>query len=259
MTQTGWANSVSKAYYILGAGYYLYKWSALAGGISGIVAGAAFGVGHRALALAALVLGALLGGASFSLWMFKAKAEARSLNPGLEILRDSAVYEYHGEGKWSYTKNVRVRSKRTGVERYMSKFKWTGEGKIQVTSAIPRQVVRYVPIQDGLWDAFEVTFSSPLNKGQSEEISIRMELEEVGRAPAPYLERNVDEPYREGLHMQILLPHAVMASEVTKEIFLSERSFTPVYVDRAPLGTGRLVAWDVMRPRVGCKYKLSWT
>lgn len=245
---------ISRVYYVLGAGYYIYHWL-LGSGVGSFLL--------TALQLVPTVPGTVVGTILFVpgalYWVNSRRREVQSLNPSLDILSETAVYETDSSGGYIYIRRLEVQSRQNGISTFRTKFKWTGEGCIAITSPHTSHTVQHTPAVDGVWDLCEVKLPNELRKGEKQAIEIRMEISEVRRAPLPLLVRHVDEHYRGGLTLEVILPRENAFRHAAKEIYLSDRVMTPFkrYPEALDPAT-HIVEWRIPRPRLGCTYKITW-
>lgn len=258
MEHSGWASIASRIYYFFGAAYYLYKWGTILG-IGGIIGGAA--IGGLTLYNPAYLIAPSVAISLFSLWTGakKYRIEQHSINPGLNIVKEESIYEQHNDGSYTYIKNIVVKATQHGVNSFRTKYKWSGLGQVLFSTPVKHHTIQLDELKAIPWDTCEVIFASPLKKGQIEDIKIHIKLVPGERQPAPFLARVIDEPYSNGIDLCVILPSTTDVSTVLKEIYIFQRSLTPVYTEKLPFDRGsRRICWHVPHPRLGCRYNLKW-
>ncbi|MDO8588320.1 MAG: hypothetical protein Q7T82_14930 [Armatimonadota bacterium] len=120
---------LARVYYLIGVLYYLYKLVLVVGGvgiIGSIVSLRGFRFANETLIASIFIL--IWG---INLRFKVSKIQRHSANPGLHIMTEECVYSVLGGGRFRYTKRLRLKALREGVDHYDHKFIWTGRGNNQ--------------------------------------------------------------------------------------------------------------------------------
>lgn len=247
---------MGRVYYTLGAVYYFYNWMVGLGAASAATGGLAKGLNLFDPTLA-FAVAFLVGVPGAIIWVDNARKQSQSLNPGLEILNESAIYTISDSGVYHYTKRLNVKAKQSGVDRYRTKFKWTGEGPIDIEAPLPGQ--DYNVLDDDVYDLCEVTFGAGLKKRTTTDVELTMTLQMQGREPDPYLSRLVDEQFSGGLTLKVNLPTGHNITNYKKEIYAAPRALSAVKEETEELDDmSREITWNIKRPRIGYRYVIRW-
>ncbi len=240
----------SYGYYSLGTAYYVHKWIFILGG------------GSFFLSIIYLPLGLVVGGVLTTVGTLSfigyLRIQYYSLNPGLRMEEEKKTYEQHNDIDYTYVIRSLVRARYNGVDTYRTKFRWSGLGRITVST--PSQDDTVVVNRDGLWDICEVKFAEPLKKRKKRYVEIDVACQVGERPPLPHLGHSTDEPCP-SITLRVRLPGDSPYHLYKRQMFLSDRAITPLMEREEEIEPGpstRELSWVIKRPRVGARYKMSW-
>lgn len=247
----------SRLYYYLGAAYYVYHWMFIVAG-SSVVTG--YFVRSNVFLLAGFAaVGVIALGGAISAVIVKSKKRLDCLNPDLLITKSADTYTVLPNNEYMYEKEISVKARHLGVQRYKNKFKWSGEGEIGVSIDCPSQscTATLIKTPDGNWDSVRVDFSYPLNVGNELSFKLTLKMVDGGKTAKPFLQKFIDDIYPNGLTMNVAWGDP--PKELKREIFSSARSEIALGREDV-LGEqiSKTTQWRIARPRFGRRYRISW-
>ncbi|GLI02946.1 hypothetical protein Pa4123_82240 [Phytohabitans aurantiacus] len=206
----------------------------------------------------------MLATAFFAGWTMASRRHARP-----EYDWESAEYEYRFDKddprQHSQTTRITIRANRDGVELFKNRYRWTGNGKSEITILTPRQrLLTEWSSREAGWRYYYVMLDHPLKKGEPATIHIQHELYDSSNTFDPIVAKNVIEPLT-SLKLRVIYPESLAPVSVLARERVPSRNGDPLWrdVDRQPVPTQRS-AGDVValyEPRkltVGRRYELTW-
>jgi hypothetical protein len=247
----------SRLYYYLGAAYYLYHWLFILAG-SSVITGYFVRSNVFLLAGSGIVGVVALAGAIAAV-IVKSKKRLDCLNPDLLITKSIDTYTVLPDDEYKYEKEISVKARHLGVERYKNKFKWSGDGQIDVTVDCSSQscTATLVKTLDGNWDSVRVDFSYPMNVGNELSFKLTLRMSDKGKTAKPLFQKFIDDIYPNGLTMGAVWSDP--PKELKREIFSSARAEIPLGREDVLEGQiSKVTQWPIPRPRLGRRYRISW-
>lgn len=251
-----WESIGAAIYYGLGISLHLYDFFIAAGIGGGIIS---IGLRHKHLIFVPVVCTSsaifLWGVAA---WMARTKKRLHLVNPDLLITKLVDVYDVSVAPKYISESTLTVRARRSNVDSYICRFRWSGRGPIDLVVLPQQEVTASLARSADDWDVIRVQFSRPLTKNQEKRFSIRIGLTDETGSALPFFQKFIDDFNPHGLTMKVIL--ASPPTSTLKEIFWSLRAELPVWrqePQRSQKSTQE-VTWKIRIPALEHRYRISW-
>ncbi len=179
----------------------------------------------------------------------------RKLACDAEMRSKEIEYRYTSRKTLLYTKQMRIAALRNGVDRYVDKYYWSGEGTVLLTSMVNEHTLRHVGHRN-VWQLYEIQFPWPLAKGEEIDVGVKWEMTVTGRTPAPFFSQTVVEP-TERLLFKLRLPEDFGITKVVKSVLPSIESLRPIESAEGVLTDGTFT-WEISRPSLMHCYQVHW-
>lgn len=243
---------VAVAHHALGLAYYLYP--VLFGGGLGVAALALFAGPGRAMLVTGVAIGSALTVSGAAAWLTLQAKRQDYLNPGLDIVRQVDTYEVGPARTYVFTKEIQVRARSHGVDRFLNRFKWTGEGQLKATVS-PTSAGTCSVTADGVWDGLVVDFGHALAVGERRSFTVTLTMSCEKKAPMPFFRKLIDDHYPSGLTMQVRWQHP--PHSIHREVYASARSKNPLKRTSVKVKQD-MHSWRIRAPHPQMAYAITW-
>ncbi|BEH01717.1 hypothetical protein brsh051_09980 [Brooklawnia propionicigenes] len=200
---------------------------------------------------------ALLGMAGLFIWrrIDRFRPHYRRQHPPYRVLSKEVTYQYLSRTQMLYTKNIKIKTLRSGIDAFTDKYAWTGAGKMRVSSGLAEQSIVNLGVRN-IWQIYQVHFGFNAPKGKEIQMAIRWELEDdLGRAQ-PFMSQTIDMPTNE-LKMRVIVPESFGVQTAIKKIRPNIDILDDIYTETMPVRNG-FAEWTVSRPKLFHCYELAW-
>lgn len=253
-----WEGFSARAYYTLGLLHYVYGWV----GSLGIVGMLSSAIIYQYLPILAYVIcffSAVLAVLGIVYWKRQFERRHQGANPGLNLLHAEHTYAVLENDEYQSTRLIHAKVIRDGVDRYKSKFIWSGTGAIRVELISPTDAHAEVTEEShGITKICTITFKQAARKGDEIKVAFTLHLKDTNRAAKPFISTTVHDWISGSLTLRVRFTPATR-KPLFKEIFISHVSELSIFEEPLPLPPGSLEgAWVITKPRPLHKYVLRW-
>lgn len=155
-----------------------------------------------------------------------------------------------------YTKGIRLKALKEGLDRHTDKYHWTGSGKVELSAPIPEQRVVQT-VKRRVWQFYDVYFGRSLNKGDVEETDVIWELYDEKGAAIPFASTIIDEPL-DLLKIKIILPVNLAPEQATCTITPSFGFSRPISSFTRRFNRRGELEWTIRIPKLWYTYEINW-
>lgn len=250
-----WTTFASRAYYVLGAGYYLYHWLFIAGAVTPFLLLFRKWPAVIGYSIPAVSVGLLMG--SFQLWRRSLKHQLTASNPCLKFELEDLTYREIDDKTCESPRKLLVRAIYP-VDHYRHKFSWSGGGDVRIVpgEGIQSSRIEDSPVTEG--EYLNLTFYRMLNRGESLQFEYSFELTNAKKPLKHYFGFTVVIPC-ETLILRVEAQPDLNVTSFRRQIFSSNRAELVLWEGPLVLqGQERLAVWEIPRPRFGFHYRISW-
>lgn len=203
------------------------------------------------LATAAILLIAILLYGKFN----KYRPHYEALDFDFSILETEIVYVHEMKNKMVYTKKKKVKTLKSGLDRYSDKYHWTGRGTLSLSTPISGHKV-IETIKKSVWQYYEIKFPRVLKEGEEVQTEVVWTLEDKANVAVPFVSSTISEP-TDLLKITLRTPENLGVTRATKEISCSIEAKKPIREDDLILHRGE-GTWEVENPKLFHHYELRW-
>lgn len=251
-----WFSFTKKIYYTLGAAFYIYKWIGLTGVVGLIGTPFLYHFFPSPLLSSYLVpisLAATLLG--FNYWKRTNTNRLASPNPNFKIISEDYKYILLDDNKYRCEIRIKAKALQHGVDHYVHKFFWTGDGDID---AFVEDNRLNVVLSDTLHHDKKVCtvyFDRQLRKSEQVNLAFGLEMEDIGAKAKPFHARTIYYPL-DKLVLRVQFPHN-NNHVYKKQIFSSDIAEIPIN-EIEVVSNSKENHWDIPHPRLNHRYKITW-
>jgi len=176
-----------------------------------------------------------------------------------KLLEKEIAYKYLDEKHMEYTKRLRLKALRSGLDRYPDRYSWTGSGTVNLRTSIDNQDVKLTKRRN-VWQLYDVYFGRPLNKGEEIEVKVIWNLYDEKSTALPFASSTVEEPL-DLLKIKIILPDKLKPQYASCVTTLSLGGVkTPISSFEKPFNEKgeNEVEWIIKKPKLLHTYEISW-
>jgi hypothetical protein len=198
--------------------------------------------------------------------------ETRMVRPvsALDVqIRQEASYEfltrelrYHINQRYSleYSKRIRLRSLRDGLDMFIDKIAWTGgDAGLPECASDHDCTVRPMPTAQALWDYFQVRFGRPLRRGEEVELNLRWPDITNWSNAKPFASTTTHEPIHH-IRFDIRIPSAARHGDhASLEVLRAPDSANPLMREQRTFDEDGHLVWDIAQPEQDRHYRVTWT
>lgn len=178
------------------------------------------------------------------------------VNSDVRVLQKIISYDYRDPNNIIYRRQYRFKILRKGVDRFVDRYRWSGNSEPKMESAKAGQTIHPLS-EERLFRFFEIRFDRPYNKKAILEADIIWKLADTSGASHPVISATIHELTDE-LVMQVTLPPS---NEIPKAL----HTFAPdigakinVETWEAPFTNNNVEIWTIKTPRLLHYYEVRW-
>lgn len=119
-------------------------------------------------------------------WFDRDKPWYRRITSDWIVVKKEITYRYISHTSLQYTRAITLKARRSGLDRYVDKFNWSGKGKIELSSMVPEHTVRLLGRRN-IWRLYEVTLGHSLRKGEIIVVEVKWDLRDPDGQAVPFL------------------------------------------------------------------------
>lgn len=172
------------------------------------------------------------------------------------MVKKEMTYRYLSHTKLQYTKAMTIKARRPGLERYVDKFNWTGQGTMAISSMVPEHVVRLLGRRN-IWRMYEVSFGRALRKNDRITLEVKWDLDDPESRAVPFFSQSINER-TDVLVLKLRLPAEFSITRAYKTILPTIDALEPISTIETAVDQGEL-DWVIRHPRLLHCYQISWT
>lgn len=182
-----------------------------------------------------------------------AKRRSRTVH-AFRVVELSISHTYHDLVHVTHSRRLTLRALRPGLSEWEDRYHWTGNGRLELKSAVPEQSVRKT-FRQRLWQYYEVRFDKTLAVNETITINPVWELYDDARTAEPFISTTIQNP-TDRLILRMEVVPELSARSVIREIFERADSRDPLTAVRHEFDATESHTWVVDEPQVQRHYVL---
>lgn len=180
-----------------------------------------------------------------------------TIKSDFRVLEKNVFMKYIDKMHMEYTKAHQLRALRSGLDRYLDKYLWTGDPEPPIRSKV-RGHTLLTTSRRNFWQHYEVIFGRYLNKDEEVRTELAWTLTDESRKAVPFISATVEEP-TDLLRLALEVPLDWGLAEVVCEISSGASANRPLSTHSLPFDSQGKVEWLVETPRLLYHYEMRWS
>ena len=172
------------------------------------------------------------------------------------ILERRISYTFHSATTATYRRAYKLLALKSGLDRYVDRYRWTGDGVPHPESRNPDHKVKLAE-RKNLWQCFETIFHRQLSKKEEIEIDVEWNLDDPSGKAVPFFSVTIEEP-TDLLIMELCLPLDIKITRVVCEHASHIGARHAYKSEDKTLDRDGKVVWTVERPQLLHYYEMRW-
>lgn len=203
------------------------------------------------------------GGGLISLYIYsrcnKFIPKFRKMDFQYIVINKEYSYEYTDLTNMIYKKSIQLKALANNLDRYHDRFCWSGCGKI--TPKCENKEYQYIPTaRRGAYQEYDILFDKKLKKGETIDISITFDLEDISGTSDPHMSTTISAP-TDYLILRIIIPAKFNVKKAIAEILPNSDYYNPLYTEiinfvyNEKYGEAK---WEITMPKLLHIYSIRW-
>lgn len=178
------------------------------------------------------------------------------IDSDFRVIRKELSYKYLDRTHMVYSKKVKLKALRNGLDEYHDRYAWSGSGKVELRSMVSSQRL-VTGDKKNVWQLYVLKFPWTLKKGETIETEVNWDLEDTRNAAVPFASATVEEP-TDCLVLSVSLPAALGVAEVTCEVSSGIGAKKPFSSELRKLDRHGEMIWEIRKPKLLYHYEIKW-
>lgn len=172
-----------------------------------------------------------------------------------KIRQKVVTYEFTDRYNITFTKKVCLTVLKNDSNRYLDKYKWSGEGPIYVKSNRQGQEINQIK-EPHSWDFYYIEFGRHLKRNENIDTEIVWQLTDVKCKAKPSFSCTIEEPTDE-LIMNLIIPNNLGVTGVVCDVSPHAGAKTPFHSQVRSFERD-IITWKISKPKLLYHYELRW-